>query len=36
MSREYVDLARQIELVGYVSAGTVLLALMLMVFKPGV
>ena len=36
MSREYVDLARQVELVGYVSAGTVLIALMLMVFKPGI
>lgn len=36
MSREYIDLARQVELVGYLSAGTVLVALMFMVFKPGV
>jgi hypothetical protein len=36
MSREYVDLARQVELVGYISAGTVLVALMFMVFKPGI
>jgi uncharacterized membrane protein len=36
MSREYVDLARQVELVGYLSAGTVLVALMFMVFKPGI
>jgi uncharacterized membrane protein len=36
LSREYVDLARQVELMSYVSAGTVLLALLFMVFKPGV
>jgi hypothetical protein len=36
MSEEYVDLARQVEFVGYVMAGSVLLALMFMVFKPGV
>ena len=36
MSREYVGLARQVELIGYISAGTVLVALMFMVFKPGV
>jgi uncharacterized membrane protein len=36
LSREYVDLARQVELVGYISAGTVLMALLFMVFKPGV
>jgi uncharacterized membrane protein len=36
LSKEYVDLARQVELIGYVSAGSVLLALMFMVFKPGV
>jgi len=36
LSREYIALARQVELVGYTSAGTVLVALMFMVFKPGI
>jgi uncharacterized membrane protein len=36
MSEQYVNLARQVELVAYASAGSVLLALMLMVFKPGI
>ena len=36
LSREYVDLARQVELVTFVGAGLVLVALLFMVFKPGV
>ena len=36
LSPEYVNLARQVELVGYLSAGTVLMAMLFMVFKPGV
>jgi len=36
LSKEYVDLARQVELVGYLTSGSVLVALMFMVFKPGI
>jgi uncharacterized membrane protein len=36
LSREYVDLARQVELMTFLSAGLVLVALLFMVFKPGV
>ena len=36
LSREYVDLARQVELMTFVGAGLVLVAVLFMVFKPGV
>ena len=36
LSREYVDLARQVELMTFVGAGLVLVAVLVMVFKPGV
>jgi uncharacterized membrane protein len=36
LSREYVDLARRVELMTFLSAGLVLVALLFMVFKPGV
>jgi uncharacterized membrane protein len=35
LSREYVDLARQVELMTYVGSGLVLVAILFMVFKPG-
>ncbi len=35
LSQEYIDLARQVELMTFVSAGLVLVALLFMVFKPG-
>ena len=35
LSDEYVDIARRVELVGILSSGLVLLAVLLMVFKPG-
>ena len=35
LSDEYVQAARQVELVGYLASGLVLIAVLLMVFKPG-
>jgi len=35
LSQEYVDLARKVELMTFVSAGLVLVTLLVMVFKPG-
>ena len=35
LSREYVDLARQVELMTFVGAGLVLMTILTMVFKPG-
>ncbi len=35
LSQEYVDLARQVELMTFVTAGLVLVTLLFMVFKPG-
>lgn len=36
LSREYVELARQVELMTFVGSGLVLIAVLFMVFKPGV
>ena len=35
LSQEYVDLARQVELMTFLSAGLILMTLLVMVFKPG-
>lgn len=35
LSREYVDLARQVELMTFLSAGLILMTVLVMVFKPG-
>ena len=35
LSEEYVDLARQVELMTFVSAGLILMTVLVMVFKPG-
>ncbi len=36
LSQEYVDLARRVELMTFLSAGLILMTVLVMVFKPGV